>query len=63
VVDIGDHLETKLDSLRRHVTQVGEQLSPEDVALVTGMAEQAAASQAFRFGESFRVIRYRRPPV
>src|SRR6266508_3523008 len=63
VVDIGDHLETKLASLRRHVTQVGDHPSAEDVAFVTGMAEQAAASQAFRFGEAFRVIRYRRPPA
>ena len=63
VVDIGGHLETKLASLQRHVTQVGDPPSAEDVAFVTGMAEQAAASRAFRFGEAFRVIRYRRPPA
>jgi LmbE family N-acetylglucosaminyl deacetylase len=60
VVDITDHIEVKLDSLRHHVSQVGEELSAEEVAFVTGMAEQEAASEAFRYGEAFRVIRYRR---
>jgi LmbE family N-acetylglucosaminyl deacetylase len=61
VVDIGDHLETKLESLRRHVSQLGEQPAAEDLTFITGMAEQAATGQPFRYGEAFRVIRYRRP--
>jgi LmbE family N-acetylglucosaminyl deacetylase len=61
VVDIGDHLGKKLESLRCHVTQVGEEPSPDDVGFVTGMAEFSAAGQPFRYGEAFRAFRFDLP--
>jgi LmbE family N-acetylglucosaminyl deacetylase len=61
VVDIGDFIDTKLESLRCHVSQIGEQPSDEDVGFVTGMAEWSAAKEPFRYGEPFRVFRFDLP--
>jgi LmbE family N-acetylglucosaminyl deacetylase len=65
VVDISDFIERKLESLRCHVSQVGEQPSAEDVGWVYGMAEWMASGQPFRYGEAFKVFRFdlpSRPP-
>ncbi len=61
VVDIGDYVEKKLESLRCHVSQVGENPSAEQAGWVTGMAEFTAAEQPFRYGEAFRVFRFDLP--
>jgi len=61
VVDIGDFIDTKLESLRCHVSQIGEQPSDEDAGFVTGMAEWSAAKEPFRYGEPFRVFRFDLP--
>jgi hypothetical protein len=66
VVDIGDFIDKKLDSLRCHVSQIGEDPSEEDRGFVTGMAEFSAAKEPFRYGEAFRVFRFDlpwRPPA
>jgi LmbE family N-acetylglucosaminyl deacetylase len=60
VVDIGDFLDVKVESLRCHVSQVGEQPS-DDVAWVNGMAEFSAAKEPFRYGEAFRAFRFDLP--
>lgn len=61
VVDIGGFIDAKLESLRCHVSQIGEQPSEEDVGFVHGMAEFSAAKEAFRYGEAFRVFRFDLP--
>jgi LmbE family N-acetylglucosaminyl deacetylase len=61
VVDIGDFIDAKLESLRCHVSQIGEQASEEDVGFVYGMAEFSAAKEPFRYGEAFRVFRFDLP--
>jgi LmbE family N-acetylglucosaminyl deacetylase len=61
VVDIGDYLDKKLDSLRCHVSQVGENPSDEDRGWMTSMAELAAANEPFRYGEAFRAFRFDLP--
>jgi LmbE family N-acetylglucosaminyl deacetylase len=61
VVDIGDFVDKKLDSLRCHVSQIGENPSEEDKGFVTGMAEFSAAKEPFRYGEAFRVFRFDLP--
>jgi LmbE family N-acetylglucosaminyl deacetylase len=65
VVDVGDFLDKKLESLRCHTSQLGDDPSGEDVGWVTGMAEFTAAREPFRYGEGFQVFRFdlpRRPP-
>jgi LmbE family N-acetylglucosaminyl deacetylase len=61
VVDIGEFVDKKLESLRCHVTQIGEDPSGEDVGFVYGMAEFSAAKEPFRYGEGFRVFRFDLP--
>jgi LmbE family N-acetylglucosaminyl deacetylase len=61
VVDIGGFIEKKVESLRCHVSQIGENPSGEDVGFVYGMAEFSAAKEPFRYGEAFRVFRYDLP--
>jgi LmbE family N-acetylglucosaminyl deacetylase len=61
VVDIGDFIDKKYDSLRCHVSQIGDDPSEEDKGFVTGMAEFSAAKEPFRYGEAFRVFRYDLP--
>jgi LmbE family N-acetylglucosaminyl deacetylase len=61
VVDIGEFIDAKLESLRCHVSQIGEQPSEEDVGFVHGMAEFSAAKEPFRYGEAFRVFRFDLP--
>ncbi len=61
VVDIGDHLATKLESLRCHASQLGEQSWEELAAGLAGMAEFSAAGQPFRYGEAFRALRFDQP--
>jgi LmbE family N-acetylglucosaminyl deacetylase len=61
VVDVTEFMDRKIESLRCHVTQVGEHASGEDVGWVYGMAEWHAAAQPFRYGEAFRVFRYDQP--
>ena len=61
VVDIGGYLDKKLESLRCHVSQVGEDPVEEQAGWVTGMAEFMAADQPFRYGEAFRVFRFDLP--
>jgi LmbE family N-acetylglucosaminyl deacetylase len=61
VVDIGDFIDKKYDSLRCHVSQIGEDPSAEEKGFVTGMAEFSAAKEPFRYGEAFRVFRFDLP--
>jgi LmbE family N-acetylglucosaminyl deacetylase len=61
VVDIGDFIDKKVESLRCHVSQIGEDPTGEDVGFVYGMAEFSAAKEPFRYGEAFRVFRYDLP--
>jgi LmbE family N-acetylglucosaminyl deacetylase len=61
VVDVTDFMDLKLESLRCHVTQIGDAPPPEDVGFVYGMAEWAAAEQPFRYGEPFKVFRFDQP--
>jgi LmbE family N-acetylglucosaminyl deacetylase len=61
VVDIGDYLDKKRESLRCHVSQVGENPSEEQAGFVASMAEFMAADQPFRYGEAFRVFRFDLP--
>ena len=60
VVDIGEFIDKKIESLVCHVTQVGEDLD-EDAGFVRGMAEFSAADQPFQYGEAFRVFRFDLP--
>ena len=60
VVDVGDFIDRKIESLACHVTQVGEDLG-EDAGFVRGMAEFSATDQPFRYGEAFRVFRFDLP--
>jgi LmbE family N-acetylglucosaminyl deacetylase len=60
VVDVGDFIDMKVESLRCHVSQLGDDPS-EDVGFVYGMAEFAAAKEPFRYGEGFRVFRFDLP--
>ena len=60
VVDIGDFLDRKLESLACHVTQVGEE-TDQSLGWVRDMAEFSAAGKPFRYGEAFRVFRYDLP--
>ena len=60
VVDIGDFIDKKIESLACHVTQIGEDLD-ESLGFVRSMAEFSAAEQPFRYGEPFRVFRYDLP--
>jgi LmbE family N-acetylglucosaminyl deacetylase len=61
VVDIGDYVDKKLESLRCHVSQVGDDPAEEQAGWVAGMAEFFAADQPFRYGEPFRVFRFDLP--
>jgi len=60
VVDIGDFIDRKIESLSCHVTQLGEEPG-ENLGFVRGMAEFSAAEQPFRYGEAFRVFRFDLP--
>jgi LmbE family N-acetylglucosaminyl deacetylase len=60
VVDIGDYLDKKIESLACHVTQIGDELD-DHFGWVRSMAEFAAAEQPFQYGEAFRVFRYDLP--
>jgi LmbE family N-acetylglucosaminyl deacetylase len=61
VVDVTDLMDKKVESLRCHVSQVGDHPSSEEVGFVYGMAEWQAAAQSFRYGEAFRVFRFDLP--
>jgi LmbE family N-acetylglucosaminyl deacetylase len=61
VVDIGDFLEKKIESLRCHATQIGQEPDSEDMAFVRDMARLSAAKEPFRYGEAFRVFRFDLP--
>jgi LmbE family N-acetylglucosaminyl deacetylase len=60
VVDIGDHIEKKIESLACHVTQLGDNVD-ESLGFVRSMAELSAAEEPFRYGEAFRVFRFDLP--
>ncbi|HEV8648260.1 MAG TPA: PIG-L deacetylase family protein [Actinomycetes bacterium] len=61
VVDVGDFLDKKMESLRCHVTQIGQEPEAEDMGYLRGMAELSAAKEPFRYGEAFRVFRFDLP--
>src|ERR671922_1158987 len=61
VVDIEGFIDKKLESLRCHVSQIGDDPSEEEKGFVTGMAEFSAAKEPFRYGEAFRVFRFDQP--
>jgi LmbE family N-acetylglucosaminyl deacetylase len=61
VVDVSDFMDRKLESLRCHVSQVGDHPSDQDVGFVYRMAEWQAEAQPFQYGESFRVFRFDQP--
>jgi LmbE family N-acetylglucosaminyl deacetylase len=61
VVDVGDFIDKKVESLRCHVSQIGEDPAGEDVGFVYGMAEFSAVKEPFRYGEAFRVFRFDLP--
>jgi LmbE family N-acetylglucosaminyl deacetylase len=60
VVDIGDFIEKKIESLACHVTQIGEEVE-DGLGFVRGMAEFSATKEAFQYGEAFRVFRFDLP--
>ena len=60
VVDIGDQIDKKIESLACHVTQIGEDME-ESVRFVRGMGEFSAAKEPFQYGEAFRVLRFDLP--
>jgi LmbE family N-acetylglucosaminyl deacetylase len=60
VVDIGDFIDKKIESLACHVTQVGEDFG-ENEGFVRSMAKFSATDQPFKYGEAFRVFRYDLP--
>jgi LmbE family N-acetylglucosaminyl deacetylase len=59
VVDIGDYIERKLESLRCHASQLDDE--PQGADFVYNLAEWVAAEQPFRYGEAFRVFRFDQP--
>jgi LmbE family N-acetylglucosaminyl deacetylase len=61
VVDIGGFVDKKLESLRCHVTQIGDEPPAESAGFVTSMAEWLASKEPFRYGEAFRVLRFDLP--
>ena len=61
VVDVTDFIERKVESLRCHVSQIGDNSSSEDVRWVYAMAEWAAGERPFKYGEAFRVFRFDQP--
>ncbi|HZD02377.1 MAG TPA: PIG-L deacetylase family protein [Actinomycetes bacterium] len=61
VVDITDFIDKKLESLRCHVSQIGDSHPPDDMGFVYSMAKWAAAEQPFRYGEAFKVFRFDQP--
>jgi LmbE family N-acetylglucosaminyl deacetylase len=61
IVDVSDFMDKKVESLRCHVTQVGESPSSDEVGWVWSMAEWTASAQPFRYGEAFKVFRFDRP--
>lgn len=61
IVDVSDFMDRKIESLRCHVSQIGEDPSSEDVGWVWGMAQGVASGQSFRYGEAFRVFRFDQP--
>ncbi|HZP97516.1 MAG TPA: PIG-L deacetylase family protein [Candidatus Limnocylindria bacterium] len=58
VIDISDTLETKVKALLVHRSQLG----PDAEALVRDFAARIGRSAGYKAGESFRVIRLKRPP-
>jgi LmbE family N-acetylglucosaminyl deacetylase len=60
VVDIGEYIDKKIESLACHVTQLGNE-ADEDFGFVRGMAEFSADKQPFQYGEAFRVFRFDLP--
>jgi LmbE family N-acetylglucosaminyl deacetylase len=60
VVDIGQFIEKKIESLACHVTQLRAE-ADEDFGFVRGMAEFSAAKEPFQYGEAFRVFRFDLP--
>jgi LmbE family N-acetylglucosaminyl deacetylase len=60
VVDIGQFIDKKIESLACHVTQLGDE-TEADFGFVRGMAEFSAADQPFQYGEAFRVFRFDLP--
>jgi LmbE family N-acetylglucosaminyl deacetylase len=60
VVDIGDYLDKKIESLACHVTQLGDQVEG-DYGFIRAMAEFSAAGKPFKYGEAFRVFRFDLP--
>jgi LmbE family N-acetylglucosaminyl deacetylase len=61
VVDVGEFVDKKLESLRCHVSQVGDDPPEEVSGWVRSMAELMAAQKPFRYGEAFRVFRFDQP--
>jgi LmbE family N-acetylglucosaminyl deacetylase len=59
IVDISDHMETKVESLRCHPSQLTD--ADSSLGFVYGMAEWVASAQSFRHGEAFKVIRFDQP--
>jgi LmbE family N-acetylglucosaminyl deacetylase len=60
VVDIGEYIDRKIESLACHVTQLGNE-ADEDFEFVRGMAQFSADKQPFQYGEAFRVFRFDLP--
>jgi LmbE family N-acetylglucosaminyl deacetylase len=60
VVDIGEYIDRKIESLACHVTQLGNE-ADEDFGFVRGMAQFSADKQPFQYGEAFRVFRFDLP--
>lgn len=62
VVDIGEFVDKKIESLGCHVTQVGNDFAAAE-GFVRGMGGYAAADHSFQYGEAFRVLRFDLPLV
>ena len=62
VVDIGEQLQRKLDSLHCHTSQMPSG-APEDAIanFIVERAREAAKDEPFQYGEAFRVIRLLEP--
>jgi LmbE family N-acetylglucosaminyl deacetylase len=61
VVDVTDFMDKKVESLRCHVSQIGEDPSADEVGWLYGMAEWQASAEPFRYGEAFKVVRFDLP--
>ncbi len=62
-VDISACFEKKLEALRCHTSQLGEELSPELVAWLTKRVKDNAQGTGYKYAEAFHCVEYEYPVV